>query len=109
MKDCIFCKIAHGAMNNEILYEDENVIAFADINPAADVHILFVPRDHVDSFEKLSDDKVLSSVRKGVQEMVKKHKLVGKGYKLLVNGGGAQIVGHLHFHLIGPIGTHAEL
>jgi len=109
MNHCIFCKIVKGEIPKEFRYEDEFVVAFDDINPANKVHVLFVPKKHIESFEKIEDDKFFPSIRCGIQKVVEKEKLVGKGYKVLVNGGGAQIVNHLHFHLIGPIGLNAKL
>lgn len=109
MKDCIFCKIVKGEMEANVVWEDAYVMAFADIKPVADVHVLFIPKKHVSDFFELKDDKVMSSVRCGAQEMVEKKKLMGKGYKLQVNGGGAQIINHLHFHLIGPTGEAVEV
>lgn len=109
MQDCIFCQIAKGEIPKNFRYEDENVVAFDDINPVAKVHVLFTPREHVSAFEELLDDNVLSSVRRGIQKIVEQTNLVGKGYKIVVNGGGAQVINHLHFHLIGPIGTNAPI
>ncbi len=104
MENCIFCKIASGQIPKKFRYQDENIVAFDDINPQASTHVVFIPRDHIENFEMLTDDSILASVRRGMQEVVKEKKLVGRGYKVLVNGGGAQVVEHLHFHLIGPIG-----
>jgi len=96
-------------MESNVVWEDKNVLAFTDIKPVADVHILFIPKKHVEDFAELKDDKVLASMRRGAQEMIGAQKLMGKGYKIQVNGGGAQIIPHLHFHLIGPIGEAAEV
>lgn len=107
--DCIFCKIVNREIPKKFVYEDENILAFDDINPVNKVHILFIPKKHVEAFENLEDDKIFPSVRRAIQKFVKEEDLVGKGYKILVNGGGAQVVNHLHFHLIGPIGLNAKL
>ena len=104
MKDCIFCKIVRGEIPKDFRYEDNVIVAFDDIRPQADIHVLFTTRQHINAFESLKDDKILSSVRAGMQKIVRETKLVGRGYKILVFAGGAQTIDHLHFHLIGPIG-----
>ena len=104
MNDCVFCKIVRKEIPKEFRYEDDVIVAFDDIRPQADIHVLFTPRKHIDAFESLKDDKILASVRTGMQKVVRETKLVGRGYKILVFAGGAQIIDHLHFHLIGPIG-----
>lgn len=109
MKDCIFCKIINKEIPKEFRYEDEFVVAFDDINPVNKTHILFIPKKHIESFEEIRNDEFLPSIRKGIQKISRDEKLLDKGYKILVNGGGAQVVNHLHFHLIGPIGLNAKL
>jgi histidine triad (HIT) family protein len=103
MNSCIFCKIGSGEMATEFLYEDEHVVAFSDIHPQAPIHQLVIPKQHVSEFLKLEDDSVLSSVRKAIQYLITTNNLQDKGYKVEVNGGGAQLVDHLHFHLMGPM------
>lgn len=109
MDDCIFCKIVRKEIPKEYEFEDENVVAFKDINPVADTHILFIPKTHVKDFAELADDAVLLSVKKGIQALIEKNQLMGRGYKVVVNGGGAQFVDHLHFHLVGPIGNQVPV
>jgi histidine triad (HIT) family protein len=103
MDKCIFCKIGSGEMGTEFLYEDEHVVAFSDIHPQAPIHQLVIPKQHVSEFSKLENDSVLSSVRKAIQYLITTNNLQDKGYKIEVNGGGAQLVDHLHFHLMGPM------
>lgn len=109
MEDCIFCKIVRKEIPKEYEFEDENVVAFKDINPVASTHILFVPKAHIKDFTDLSDDAILLSMKKGMQELIKKEELMGRGYKVVVNGGGAQFVDHMHFHLVGPIGSNVPI
>ncbi len=102
MKNCIFCKIIRGEIPSTVRYEDEKIIAFNDVNPMKDVHVLFIPKEHIEVFEKISDDSIFPSIRKAIQQIITEEELVGKGYKIVANGGGHQEVDHLHFHLIGP-------
>src|SRR3989344_5677580 len=104
MKNCIFCKIARHEVPKEFEYEDKDLMVFPDINPAKEVHVLIVPKKHFVDFLKLDDSILMSKLLEKAQEMVKKHKLGDKGYRILLNGGGAQIIDHLHIHIIGPIG-----
>lgn len=109
MEDCVFCKIVVGELPCKKVWEDTHVLAFTDLHPVAETHVLFVPKKHVNDFSELHSDEVMASLRTGVREVVEKHHLMGKGYKVQVNGGGAQIIPHLHFHLVGPIGEAVEL
>jgi histidine triad (HIT) family protein len=103
MDDCIFCKIARGELGTQFLYEDDTVVAFNDQHPQKPVHILVIPRTHVPEFAKLENDTVLPSVRKAIQQLISENELQEKGYRIEVNGGGSQLVDHLHFHLLGPM------
>ncbi len=109
MTDCIFCEIVKGEIPKDFRYKDENIVAFDDIHPVAKVHVLFISKDHIPSFENLIDDGILNSMRRGIQKIVEQTDLVGKGYKVVINGGGAQVINHLHFHLIGPTGLNAPV
>lgn len=105
MENCIFCKIVAKEIPSEIIYEDDNMIAFKDIEPAGPTHILFIPKKHIKSLDSVADeDKLL------IGEMLIKIKKVAKdlglnkeGYRVINNCGafGGQTVDHLHFHLIG--------
>ena len=101
--DCIFCKIIAGEMGTEFAYEDEHVVAFRDLRPHAPVHLLVIPKTHVKEFSVLDDDKILPSVRKALRHLISENNLQDRGYRIEVNGGGAQLVDHLHFHLLGPV------
>lgn len=100
MKDCIFCKIINGEIPSTKIYENDYVIAIEDINPKAKVHSLIIPKVHLDSFNELEDEKLMSEILKGVKEVVKLKNL--KSYRLHVNTGKeeGQIVFHLHFHVM---------
>lgn len=103
MKDCVFCKIVRGEIPKEFDYKDDNIMAFADIHPVKPIHILLVPKKHFEDIYSLNDPNVLSSMQKGVKKIVDEKGLVGKGFRIVTNGGGAQLINHLHFHLIGPV------
>lgn len=103
---CIFCKIVHKEIPKELVYEDEQVVAFDDIHPVAKIHLLIIPKEHIEDFFEAKNAKIHMALVKGLHHLIEKKGLMGKGYRLEVNGGGSQIVPHLHFHLIGPIGIH---
>lgn len=102
MEDCIFCKIASGEIPSEKVFENENVFAFLDINPKAKVHILIVPKKHIESIKHLEmiDKELVGEIFLSAQEIAKEKNL--EGYKLVINVGreGGQLVDHLHLHLL---------
>ena len=104
MNDCIFCKIANKEIPKEFTYEDEDIMVFPDINPIKPIHLLIMPKKHVSDFLELGDKELLEKIKLVIQKMIKEQKLDNKGYRLGVNGGGAQLINHLHIHLIGPMG-----
>ena len=103
--DCIFCRIADGKMKSDILYQDEAVVAFPDINPLAPVHILVVPREHIASLAEMSaeDAALIGGMAKAANQLAKSKGIAESGYRLVINCGkeGGQGVGHLHMHLLG--------
>ncbi|OGH16976.1 MAG: hypothetical protein A3C30_01860 [Candidatus Levybacteria bacterium RIFCSPHIGHO2_02_FULL_40_18] len=107
--DCIFCKIARKEIPKKFDYEDEYIMAFADINPVRPVHILLVPKKHYEDLYNLDDQNVLFSMHKGVRKIVDDKKLIGQGFRIITNGGGAQLVNHLHFHLMGPVDSQEKI
>ena len=100
MSDCIFCKIINGDFNTEFVYENEYVVVFKDINPKADIHLLMVPKIHVESLNELNDEKLLGKLMMTVKDATKK--LGIKSYKTLINTGreAGQEVFHLHIHIL---------
>ncbi|MEK7573214.1 MAG: HIT domain-containing protein [Patescibacteria group bacterium] len=116
METCIFCKIARHEIPKDFAYEDKDVMAFADINPIKEVHILIMPKEHIRDFLDIKDlpagkaGKGLMDKLKNVgQKIIKEQKLEDKGYRIVVNGGGAQIIDHLHLHIIGPLGKSVKM
>ena len=109
MENCLFCKIINGEIPSSIVYQDDEVIAFKDINPQAPVHILVVPREHIQSAldKKATDGKMLSAVFSAIAKIAKDNKL-DNGFRIINNCGadGGQTVPHLHFHILGgrPLG-----
>ena len=104
-QDCIFCRIANGQTDTEILFQTDTLVVFKDINPHAPVHLLFVPKKHIRSVNDLVDEEqgILSELIMVAKEMAKVHGVARSGYKLLFNveRGGGQVIFHLHLHLIG--------
>ncbi len=104
-EDCIFCKIISKEIPTDLLYEDDQVIVFKDINPLAPVHLLLVPKKHIRSINDLEDaDKtVVVDLIMAAKEMAAKMSVDKSGYRLFFNveKGGGQEVFHLHLHLIG--------
>jgi len=103
--DCIFCKIANKEIPAEFLYEDDLVVAFKDAKPIAPIHILIIPKKHIESINGLQDeDEVLAGRLITVAKKLAEQKGIAEnGYKLLFRVGrhGGQEVPHIHLHLIG--------
>ena len=105
MNDCIFCKIIKKEIPSSIVYEDDNILAFRDINPAAPVHILVIPKKHISSLVDLKqeDELVIGKVYTVINKIAKEEGIAEKGFRVVVNCGedGGQEVKHLHFHILG--------
>lgn len=103
--DCLFCKIANKELESEMIFEDKTAVAFNDINPQAPVHVLIVPKKHIQSINDLEiDDKEIIGHLFLVAKSVAKEKGVFEsGYRLSINVGrdAGQEVDHLHLHLLG--------
>lgn len=103
--DCIFCKIVKKEIPSEIVYEDEKILAFKDITPAAPNHILFIPKQHIESVNFLNDENIdlVGEIFLKIKEVVNMLKIADDGYRVVNNCGelGGQTVNHLHFHLVG--------
>lgn len=105
MEDCIFCKIINKQIPSEIVYEDEQIIAFKDINPLAPVHILVVPKKHIASVMELSkeDEMLIGKIYTVIQKLAKEFKVSEDGFRVVTNCGevAGQTVKHIHFHILG--------
>ena len=109
MEPCVFCKIRDRIIPKEFTYEDEDIMVFPDISPVAPIHLLIMPKSHFRDFGDFRDDVLWGKIRKVIQKLIKEQKIEDKGYRLVVNGGGAQIIDHLHVHLMGRIGQKLKM
>lgn len=105
MENCIFCKIASGAIPAKKVWEDERAVVFHDLHPQAPVHLLIVPKKHLVTFGDFGpgDGDVLASMARGAKEGAVACGVLESGYRLLVNNGpdAHQEVMHVHMHLFG--------
>jgi histidine triad (HIT) family protein len=101
MNPCIFCKIASGEIATPFVYEDDLAVAFKDLQPQAPVHILLVPRRHVDSLNEAHDPQLLGHLLEAAGKAAQKIGLTQ--YRLVINTGpdAGQSVFHLHLHILG--------
>jgi histidine triad (HIT) family protein len=99
---CIFCRIVSGAAPSKTVYEDEHVVAFADIRPLAPVHVLVVPREHVASLWELESRELAGHLFLAAAEVARRSGLE-RGFRVIANarGDGGQEVEHLHLHVLG--------
>lgn len=104
MENCLFCKIIKGEIPSTKVYEDDEILAFNDINPMAPVHILIIPKNHIDGADMLDDENsaVVSKIFAVAARLAKEYNL-DSGFRIVTNVGenGGQTVRHLHFHLLG--------
>ncbi len=104
MEDCLFCKIIRGEIPSTKVYEDNEILAFKDINPAAPIHILVIPKKHITSlaYLKKEDEILVGKIYSAINQIAEEQGVKEKGYRVIVNCGkdGGQEVMHLHFHLL---------
>lgn len=105
MTDCVFCKIAQGEIPAKIVYQDDQVVAFPDLNPKAPKHFLIIPRRHIATLNDLSDDDTLlaGQLLQVAKRLAGELGIAESGYRVLMNcnEGGGQAVFHIHLHLLG--------
>ena len=103
--DCIFCKIVAGQIPSDVVYTDDRVIAFRDINPMAPVHLLIIPREHIVSLNDITEREtpLVGHMVQVAKQLAKQQGVGTKGYRVVINCGsqGGQVVRHLHMHLLG--------
>ncbi|MCL6096857.1 MAG: HIT domain-containing protein [Patescibacteria group bacterium] len=102
--DCVFCKIRDREIPKEFTYEDDDIMVFPDIHPVRPVHMLIVPKIHVEDFLDFNDGSLMSKAKTVMGKIIRDTGLDKKGYRVGINGGGAQLINHVHFHVSGPIG-----
>src|SRR5258705_2855072 len=107
MEICIVCQVVRKELPAKFLYEDEEVLAFPDIDPVRPVHIIIIPAMHVAELTAVSNPDLFKKLFSVAQKMVIENGLQDNGYRIVVNGGGAQIIDHLHVHVMGPIKKEA--
>jgi histidine triad (HIT) family protein len=104
-QDCLFCRIVAGEIPSDLIYQDERSIAFRDINPQAPVHVLVVPREHMESLDEASqkDEAMLGHLLRVAARVANEQGLSESGYRTVINTGAGvgQSVFHLHVHLLG--------
>jgi histidine triad (HIT) family protein len=105
MDSCVFCKIIARQLPSSIVYENDKVMAFNDIKPVAPVHVIIVPKQHIESVNELTAENaaVLGDIHLAAKEVASKLGIADKGYRLVNNCGAdaGQTVFHLHYHLLG--------
>ena len=105
MDDCIFCKIASGAIAAAVVYQDDSVIAFRDAHPQAPTHILVIPKRHIATLLDAGEDEalLLGRLQQAAIEIARQEGLAGSGFRLVTNcgAGAGQSVLHIHVHLLG--------
>lgn len=103
--DCLFCKIASGDMDAEIVHQDDDLVAFEDINPQAPTHVLVIPRKHVATVNDLEpgDDELLGKMARAAGRIAAERGVADRGYRLVMNcnEGAGQSVFHIHMHVLG--------
>jgi len=112
-QECIFCRIVAGEVPSDIVYQDEDFLAFRDILPKAPTHVLIIPKTHITSSAELTEgqQKLAGRLIIIAKNLAEKEGIAKKGYRLVINCGseGGQLVPHLHLHLIGGRKLDARL
>jgi histidine triad (HIT) family protein len=105
MSDCLFCRIAAGSVPAEIVYQDEELVAFRDIGPQAPTHVLVIPRQHIDTLNDLTEEQapLIGKMHLVAKQLAEQEGIAEDGYRTLINcnSAGGQAVYHIHLHLMG--------
>jgi histidine triad (HIT) family protein len=105
MSDCLFCGIVEGKIKGNIVYQDDSVVAFKDINPKAPVHVLIIPRKHIAGVLDLTaeDGALIGHIFAVAARLARAQEIAESGFRVVVNSGAdaGQSVFHLHYHLLG--------
>ena len=105
IEDCIFCKIIRKEIPANVVYEDDMVIAFKDINPVAKIHIVVIPKKHIESLEKVElekDGKYIVAIHNAIQVITRSLGIEEQGYRVVTNisKNAGQEVKHIHYHIL---------
>lgn len=104
-QNCIFCKIARHEIPSQIVFEDEDVVAFKDVKPVAPVHIVIIPKEHISGVMAITEENgdILTKIFLAAKKLAKETGIDKTGFRVVVNHGreAGQSVFHLHFHLLG--------
>jgi histidine triad (HIT) family protein len=103
MSDCLFCKMVAGEITPSIVFEDDEILAFNDIQPQAPVHILIIPKKHISTLNDADDALLLGKLMQTASQLAKNLGIADTGYRTVINCNeqGGQMVYHLHVHLLG--------
>lgn len=103
MQVCLFCKIVKSEMKATIVYEDDKVLAFEDITPQAPVHVLVIPKEHVNTLAEVKDYSIMPDLFKAVNKIAADKGLDKSGFRVVINNGrsAGMAVEHLHIHILG--------
>ena len=103
MADCLFCKMVAGDITPDVVFENDHILAFRDINPQAPVHILVIPKRHITTLNDLDDAQLGGQILQVAVDLAKQEGLAEEGYRTVFNcnDNGGQAVYHLHLHLLG--------
>ena len=104
MEDCTFCKIIKGEIPSEKVYENEDILAFKDINPVTPIHVLIIPKKHITTLMDVAEEdrELMAKILQAAQTVAKQLGVDKTGFRLISNCGsdGGQMVMHIHFHLL---------
>lgn len=104
MENCVFCKIINKEISSDIVYEDDKIIAFKDINPATPIHILVVPKKHIETLldVKKEDSELIAHIYQVINKVARDNNFADDGFRVITNCGrdSGQEVMHIHFHIL---------
>lgn len=108
MKDCLFCKMVAGDIKPDVVYEDQTLLAFRDINPQAPLHVLIIPKHHIANLNDLDNVALGGQMLQTAARIAAEYGFADSGYRTVINcnDDGGQTVHHLHLHLLAGRAMH---
>ena len=108
MKDCLFCKMVAGDIKPDVVYEDQTLLAFRDINPQAPLHVLIIPKHHIANLNDLDNVALVGQMLQTAARFAAEYGFADSGYRTVINcnDDGGQTVHHLHLHLLAGRAMH---